>query len=284
MYKAQHTNSGRDSFLGVIGAGMAVLGISLSGLAVGQDANWNVHPALQDRWSFDLGAYSPNIKSSASLNSTTNGTGTTVNLEDMLGLSDHKTVGEIQGRVRLGEKWRIEAEYFSLNRSSSRAISKDINWGDNTYHAGTTVASQFDSDIFRLSLGYSFIKNTEGELGVAIGAHITDFTTSLGASNVGTSARDTLAPLPTIGLYGAYAFTPRWLLSGRGDIFSIKYGDYDGTLVNVTAKVDYRVSRHFGVGVGYRYVDYDVNMTKPRFTGNINYVFNGPTVYATTSF
>jgi len=280
----KHTNSGRDSLPVVIGAGMAVLGISLSGLAVGQDANWTVHPALQDRWSFDLGAYSPDIKSSASLNSTTNGRGTTVNLEDILGLSDHKTVGEILGRVRLGEKWRIEAEYFSLNRSSSRAISKDINWGDNTYTVGTVVASEFNSDIYRLSVGYSFIKNTEGELGVAIGAHVTDFSTSLSAGSVGGGNRDTLAPLPTVGLYGAYAFTPRWLLSGRGDIFSIKYGDYDGTLVNATAKLDYRVSRHFGVGVGYRYVDYDVNMTKTNFTGNINYVFNGPTVYATTSF
>jgi len=47
MNEAQHTNSGRDSFIRVIGAGMAVLGISLSGLAVGQDANWNVHPLFR---------------------------------------------------------------------------------------------------------------------------------------------------------------------------------------------------------------------------------------------
>lgn len=263
---------------------MAVLGISLSGLAAGQDANWAIHPALQDRWSFDLGAYSPNVKTSASLNGTTNGAGTTVNFEDDLGLSDSKTVGAIQGRVRLGEKWRIEAEYFSLNRSGSRAISRDINWGDNTYTVGTTVGSEFNSDIFRLSAGYSFIKNTKGELGVAIGAHVTDFSTSLGTGGRGTVTGETLAPLPTVGLYGAYAFTPRWLLSGRGDVFSLDYGDYDGTLVNITAGVDYRVSRHFGVGVGYRYVDYDVNMTKSKFTGNVSYEFNGPTVYATTSF
>jgi hypothetical protein len=263
---------------------MAVLGISFSGLAVGQDANWAVHPALQDRWSFDLGAYSPNVKSSASLNGTRNGVGTTVNFEDTLGLSDHKTVGEILGRVRLGERWRIEGEYFSLNRSGSRAINQDINWGDNIYHIGTVVASEFNSNIYRLSVGYSFIKSTEGELGIVIGAHVTDFSTSLAADSVGTVRRDTLAPLPTVGLYGAYAFTPRWLLSGRGDVFGLNYGDYDGTLVNVKAGLDYRVSRHFGVGAGYRYVNYDVNMTKTKFTGNVSYEFNGPTVYATTSF
>ena len=81
---------------------------------------------------------------------------------------------------------------------------------------------------------------------------------------MGVKAGDALAPLPTIGFYGAYAFTPRWLLSGRVDFFSMSYGDYDGSLTDVSAGVDYRFSRNFGVGVGYRYVDYDVDVTRTR--------------------
>ena len=34
----------------------------------------------------------------------------------------------------------------------------------------------------------------------------------------------------TIGFYGSYALTPRWLLSGRVDFFSLNYNDYDGSL------------------------------------------------------
>lgn len=283
IMKVQHTHSARDSFQIAVGSGMAVLGIFLSGMAVGQEANWTVHPALQDRWSFDVGAYVADVKSSGSLNSTT-GLGTSISFEDDLGMKDQKTMGSFLGRVRLGEKWRIEGEYFSLNRSGSRAINRDISWGDNNYTIGTVVGSEFNSDIFRLSLGYSFIKNSNAELGVALGAHVTDFSTSLSAGSLGKKEGDTLAPLPTIGLYGAYAFTPRWLLSGRVDVFSLDYDEYDGSLVNLTAGVDYRVSRHFGVGLGYRYVDYDVNMTKSRFNGNISYQFSGPTLYATTSF
>ena len=100
----------------------------------------------------------------------------------------------------------------------------------------------------------------------------------------GRETADTLAPLPTIGFYGSYAFTPRWLLSGRVDFFSLKYNDYDGSLVNVMAAVDYRFARNFGVGLGYRYVDYDLDVTKSSFTGGIKYEFSGPMLYLIGSF
>ena len=87
-----------------------------------------------------------------------------------------KTHVSILGKLRLGQRWRIEGEYFALNRSGTRVINKTINWGGNTYPIGITVNSEFDSDIYRLSAGYSFIKSTRSELGVALGLHVTDFT------------------------------------------------------------------------------------------------------------
>ena len=195
-----------------------------------------------------------------------------------------KSPVSILGKLRLGERWRIEGEYFALNRSGSRAINKTINWGGNTYPIGITVNSEFDSDIYRLSAGYSFIKSTEAELGVALGLHVTDFTMSLAGANVARRTGDALAPLPTIGFYGSYAFTPRWLLSGRVDIFSFSYNEFDGSLVNAVAAVDYRFTRNFGIGLGYRYVDYDLDVTKSSFSGAVQYRFSGPVLYLVGSF
>src|SRR6185295_18234301 len=113
----------------------------------------------------------------------------------------------------------------------------------------TNVHSQFDSDIYRLSGGYSFLKDNKSELGATLGFHVTQFKTALSATGVGANSNDTLAPLPTVGLYGAYAFTPQWLLSGRVDYFSLNYNDYDGKLINFSAGVDYRFTRNFGVGL-----------------------------------
>jgi outer membrane autotransporter protein len=261
----------------------AVVALAACGLVAAQ-ATWNVHPALQDRWSIQLGIYAPEAETNAFLNNAAGGRGTSINFEDDLNLDDRKTMPAFLASVRLGERWRVEAEYFSLHRSGSRAISRTINWGDNTYPIGTVVTSKFDSDIYRLSGGYSFIKSNQAEAGVALGAHVTDFNASLSATGIGTATGDTLAPLPTIGIYGAYAFTPRWLLSGRLDYFSLNYDKYDGTLVNFNIGVDYRFTRNFGVGVGYRHVDYDVTATDSGFNGGINYKFSGPSLYGVVSF
>ncbi len=264
-------------------AAVALLGSFLSGAAAGQQASWTVNPGLQDRWTLEIGAYAPKVKTTAHLDRTL-GLGTLVSFEDDLGLDDRKVDAPILGRVRLGERWRIEAEYFALNRSGSRVISKAINWGGNTYPIGITVNSEFDSDIYRLSGGYSFIKDAQAEFGVALGFHVTDFTMSLAGASVAIRTADALAPLPTIGFYGSYAFTPRWLLSGRVDFFSLKYNDYDGSLVNLMAGVDYRFTRNFGIGLAYRYVDYDLDVTKSSFTGGVKYEFSGPMLYLIGSF
>ena len=267
-----------------IGASLALIGTIVSGLAVGQPANWTVHPGLQDRLTLEVGVYAPEINTTAHLYSTTFGAGTSISFEDDLGLDDRKTNVSILGKLRLGDRWRIEGEYFALERSGSRTITRTINWGGDVYPIGVTVSSEFDSDIYRLSGGYSFIKDAQAELGVALGLHITDFTASLAGTNIAKRTGDALAPLPTIGLYGSYAFTPRWLLSGRVDFFSFNYNDYDGSLVNLTAAIDYRFTRNFGVGLGYRYVDYDLEVTKSSFSGGVKYEFSGPVLYLVGSF
>ena len=279
---ARRAASGQRLVRNAIGAGLALLGIFASGLAIGQEA-WTANPGLTDGFTLEIGAYAPKVRTDAHFDSTL-GPGTSVSFEDDLGLDDRKTQVAVLGKLRLGQRWRIEGEYFALNRSGTRVISKTINWGGNTYPIGIVVDSEFDSDIYRLSAGYSFIKDTQAEFGVALGLHVTDFTASIAGANVARRTGDALAPLPTIGLYGSYALTPRWLLSGRVDFFSFSYNDYDGSLVNAVAAVDYRFTRNFGIGLGYRYVDYDLDVTKSSFSGGVKYQFSGPVLYLVGSF
>lgn len=269
---------------GLLKSAIALIGVMACGMASGQDGGRVVHPALQDRWTIQLGAYAPNVHTNAYLNGTGGLVNGAVDFEDELNLADRKTMPTLLASVRLGERWKVEMEYFSLDRSGSRAVSRNISWGDNVYPINTVVGSEFDSDIYRLSGGYSFIKDSQKELGVALGLHVTDFTVSLSAAGVGTQVGETLAPLPTIGVYGAYAFTPKWLLSGRVDYFSLNYDEYDGSLVNLSIGVDYRFTRNFGVGLGFRHVDYDVEVSKSKYNGGINYKFTGPVLYGVATF
>jgi hypothetical protein len=264
--------------------GSVLAGMLLSGLAAGQEAAWTVNPALQDQVTLQLGAFVPTVNTTAHLNGSGGRLGTSISFEDDLGFSDRATLGSIFAGIRFAERWKFEAEYFALNRSNSHTVSRTINWGDHTFPINTTVNGKFDSPVYRMGVGYSFVKDQQSEFGVALGLFATDFSLSLSAPVAGTQSGQVLAPLPTIGLYGAYAFSPRWLLSGRVDYFSLKHGDYDGSLTNFAAGIDYRFTRNFGVGAGYRYMNYDLTSTKAKYNGGVEYKFSGPTLYAAMSF
>ena len=263
---------------------MALAGVGMCGIAAAQDAAWGVHPALQDKWTIQLGAFFPRIHTDAKLNRSSGADGTELRFENDLGFSDNKALFTFLAAARLGERWKIEAEYVPLSRSSSQAVNRTIIWGDRTYTLGTRVNSEFDSDIYRLSVGYSFVKDNKAEAGVVLGVHVTDFKVSLNAPNIGAQKGDTLAPLPTIGLYGSHAFTSRWLMFGRVDYSSLNYNEYDGSLVHVNVGVDYRIARNVGIDLGYRHVHYDLASSKSSFNGSVNYKFNGPTISLVGSF
>src|SRR5580765_3899993 len=163
-----------------------LLGMTFCGFAAAQGTG-GIHPALTDKWNFQLGAYRPKLDTTAFLNSSTGARGTQLSFEDDLGYDDTKTMPAFLAAVRLGERWKLEFEYLSLSRDSSRPISRTINWGDRSYTVGTVVSSDFDSNIYRLSAGYSFIKTNQAELGVALGLHVTDFSLGLAATAIGPS-------------------------------------------------------------------------------------------------
>jgi len=91
-------------------------------------------------------------------------------------------------------------------------------------------------------------------------------------------------PLPTLGLFGNYMLSDQWVLRGRVDFLSLSSGEYDGSLVNWLAAVDWRFAKNWGTGLGYRYVDYKLESTKEHFHGEVNYRFKGPTLYLQANF
>ncbi len=90
--------------------------------------------------------------------------------------------------------------------------------------------------------------------------------------------------MPTLGLYGAYQVTDRLSLGGRVDYLSLKVSDYDGRLINAEARASYRLFKNVGVGVMYRYVDYDLDIEKDRWNGEVAYKFKGPALFLQAAF
>jgi hypothetical protein len=263
------------------------LGVALAAAPGGVRAE-----APGDAYWIELAAFAPTISSTARLDATsTSRPGSSIKLEDELDLSDREVTPYFSLGTRLGENWRIEFEYYKLARSARTTLSREIDWGDTTFPLGAEIRSRFDTTVYRLIGGYSFLESPTSEAGVSFGLHVTDFATALSGQGTGpggvsfrTEGNNTLVPLPTLGLYGSVQVANGVHLRGRVDYLSLEYDEYDGSLINSLAAVDWRFAKNWGAGIGYRYVDYKLNVTKREFYGEVNYRFKGPTLFLNAAF
>ena len=245
------------------------------------------HPALRDRFYFAAGMYFPRTTTSAELDSRT-GVGANIDFENTLGMKESKDVPMAMARWRTGNRWRIEAEYFQMNRSGDKTIDRTINWGDRTFPVNSTVSSKFDFSDLRLSAGYSFFRTKDKEVGVGLGAHVAKYDASLsgsfnGAPLAGESEKIT-APLPVLSFYGQFALTDRWAVAGRMDRFALKYDKFSGNLTGIGLDVMYQPFKNVGFGLGSRALSVKMSAEDNGRKAEFKQTFQGPLLYANVSF
>lgn len=97
------------------------------------------------------------------------------------------------------------------------------------------------------------------------------------ASDLGKVQKtDFTVPLPVIGLRGSFALAPQWFIRQSFDYFYIKYGDYEGQLVDFNVAFEWDFWKYAGVGVGYNYVQMDLDYDgSDNFLSEINLGYGG---------
>jgi hypothetical protein len=246
------------------------------------------HPALRDQFYFGAGVYFPQTTTQVEVDSTRFGVGANVDLEDTLGMDRTKRVPTFFGRVRLGERWRIEGEYFQLNRHGERQIDRTIQWGDTTFPVNAQMQSTFNFSDLRVSAGYTFFKTRDKELGVGLGAHVASYKMSvsgtLNGNSVGSDSENVTAPLPVLSAFGQFALTEHWAVGGRLDRFALKYDKYDGSLTALGLDLLYQPFRHVGFGLGVRDLFITLTATDEQKTVKFRQAFQGPVLFMNVSF
>ncbi|RZJ01398.1 MAG: hypothetical protein EON90_03060 [Brevundimonas sp.] len=247
--------------------------------------------ALDERFWLEGSGYFPGIETKLNV-SRPGQPGTDIDAENDLGMDDTDTLPAIYGGWRMSPRWILAGEFYALDREANVTLGRTIEFDGATYPVGVSVDSKIASNIYRLTVGYSFIRNDVSELGASIGLHATDFETELtGEAQVGpavrqvvTRNRNFLAPMPTIGVYGTYEVSPKVVLNGRVDFLSLEVDNYGGGITNAQASVAYRFTRNFSAGLAWRYVAYDLQVEKTEYNADIDYNFSGPSVFLRASF
>jgi hypothetical protein len=257
-------------------------------------------PFLDDRYSFWLGAFFPNVDSRFRLDSSSGAPGDEIDFEDTLGLEDSKTVGFGGFRWRISPRNLVEFELVQLNRSGLiEGISKPLDIGEYDIRVGGRIDTEFDVTIGRLTYGFTVINTDKSEVALKAGLHLTKAHTlfrlsgavfkdgiAVGtASSVVEEGEDVAAPLPHLGLSYGYAFTPKLGFRAQGLAFALKIGGYEGSLLDVGLDVQYRPWRRFGVGAGLRYFNITVDDNREADSrGRFMFEYFGPVIYGVFSF
>ncbi len=248
--------------------------------------------SAEDKYWLRGAIYSADVDSSIAVNAINGSIGTDVDFETDLKLDERRVLPSFSGGVRLGSRWQITADIYTLKREGTRAINRELVVDDVVYPVGATISSGFRSTTYRIAAGYSFLRGQGYEAGASLGVHLTDFSVFLeGQGSVGGAGasverrnRQLLAPLPTIGLYGSYEAVKDVTIGARVDYLKLKISDFTGALINAEAGVTWRFHENIGIGAMYRHVDYDLDVEKDNWDGGIGYRFSGPMLFVEIGF
>jgi len=264
--------------------------------AAAADDSAGLKPArvLSDDWHFELGGLWADFRSGLQVSSS-RAIGTSVNLEDDMGLSSNTTTWVANGFWRISGPHSVGFAYTSFNRDGSNKLDQTITIGDTVYDVDARVDSSLDFDFLQLYYHWSAINNGKTEAGFAFG--LSTYRIEASISGQGTvngngeenfrehaeQSEDVVAPIPVVGLFINYAFTPDLILMANANFFRIDVGDVAGRVISSQASLDWYFTKNFGAGVsifgnsinadvnGSR--DWMVNLNESGFGAHASFVF-----------
>ncbi len=176
--------------------------------------------------------------------------------------------------------------------TGSRIWEDSLPIGDTVIPVGASVKSDFEASWYILEATYSFYRSEFIDTGIGFGFHTVDIDTTLATriqvgeqelETISTSLK-TLAPLPNILAYFHWKFAPRWNLAARVGFFDLNYKNFSGRMTNAHAMASYQASQRWALGLGYQFVDLNLEVEKQDLTQVYDMAFSGPMAFARLSF
>ncbi|KLT69236.1 hypothetical protein [Flavobacterium sp. ABG] len=249
-----------------------------------EDLPWHAR-----RFKVSAGSFFPVNNTQIQVGTNNGKIGTTIDLEDDLGFT--KSSASFLGTFdwRISRRSRLGFEYFSLDRSSSKTLQREINFGEHTYDVNARVTAFFNVQIARIAYGYAFLSKPKYEAGLLIGAHVlfADLGLRVDANQAVAEVHDNFnftAPLPDIGLWGEFVLGKRFGLYANVNYLALKIDTIDGRILSYNLSLLYNVYKNFSLTAGYTGLNFKVEDIEKHLNGSLKWGYNGPTLTAVYTF
>ncbi len=232
------------------------------------------------------GIYFPaTVETQIQLDSTGGAAGTPLSAEDDLGLDDKVDLGRMDFNIRMGRRHNVHVDYFKLNRFSQQPLPRDIDFGDFTFDEGTIFRTKLDWRVLTLTHTYSFFQNERIEAGLGLGIHLIEAHAE--GMEPGTNNREVaneVGIFPTLNGIFSWQISKRFAFTARALWFSAAPEEFDGTMSEYHADIQYRVANNMAVGLGYTKMNTDLQVFDADEPLLFNMETSGPELFIRFSF
>lgn len=248
-------------------------------------AEREVPSPITDRFSIRGTYYNGSVDTIFRLDDPDGTSGTLINAEDELGLDDQIDLGRLELYFRFGQRGRLRADYFKINRFARTTLERTIEFGEDTFVAGERVETQLDLRSLAFTYTYSFWQSERFEVGAGLGLHLLEVK-AIGEAidRLDREEESGIAPFPTVALDGTYRISDRFAVTARAQYFSASVEEVEGSLTEFHLDVQYRWKPNLTVGLGYWHFDVDFTVDDDDFPGLFNLETQGPELFFRASF
>jgi hypothetical protein len=276
----------------ILAAGIAVTGLageaeggSGSGRVLLQPPPDLIASPISDRFALRALYFGPAIDNRLRYDNSFGVPGTTFDAEDTLGQKRQDHAGTIDMMFRIGERHRIEADFFQLRRNGDVILAGDVAFGDDVYLAGERLVSEMELRKLGIVYTYSIFKRERFEIGAGLALHLVQLQGSTAVpARFEDEILDTAGPFAALVVQGTWRISRRFSLNVSGQYFDLSPDDVRGSYRGFEGNVQYRGWRNLAFGLGYKYSGYLVDSTDPDFSGFYRLVYQGPEAFLRVSF
>ncbi len=266
---------------------LLLLSISIPVLAQASD---DYHPLLTKKFHLAVGVYWPAIDYTLRVDGTV--PEEEIDFDQALNIDDYQATAAIDFRWRFGKKWSFEGQYWDTSTDGGGILKEDTEWEDLVFKEGTFAHAGIDIKVARAFFGRAFSTSPKHEFGAGIGLHwmeigsflegeviINDDTTDFRRATV-----DASFPLPNIGAWYMYSWSPKWIFFTRADWLSASIGNYSGSLWDVQAGFNYQAFKNVGFGLSYMAYLVNIDVDKTDWRGGVEMNQYGPVLSVTATW
>lgn len=269
-----------------LGVGVAGISLMLASSAVFAQKS----PAL-DRFNLSVGGYYSHADTDVGASVLDDEYRGSIDLENDLGFRDHETVPRARLDFLLGDSQGFSFDYFSVNRSRERTLSRGISYDGNNYDASVSVRGRLDfdfgsaayrwwfgqgNDVFGVGLGGAWYRVHAGIRGNA----------SVNGESVGEVDSQTRAQAwaPEVQLGWRHAFNEQWRMYADASGVKKNGGHLYGHIYRADLGVEYYPWANLGFGAEYDYTQIKLRQHHKWFDDSLDMQLDGPSLFVKFRF